>query len=104
MATGTVAADQSSKNNIGTRVNLASYTSTYYTCPSDGFLSCICSSSPSSKAIAQIFGAVGETDFAQIGGWSDGTYGTWTTFVRKGMRVKVITLANSGGVYFYPLV
>ena len=95
--------EQSSKNNIGTGINLASYTSTYYTCPSDGFLACTCASTPSAKAIARIYGAAGETNFAQIGGWSNGTYATWTTLVRKGMRVKVVTLENSGGVIFYPL-
>jgi hypothetical protein len=90
-------------NNMGTSVNLASYTSTFYTFPTDGYVMVNAGAASTSKAIVRIYPANESTNIS-IGGWNTGNYPSWATFVRKGMKAKVATLENQGTIYFYPLI
>lgn len=90
------------RNNIGVQVNLDAYTSTNYTCPSDGYVRCDCSAGTTAKAIVDITGAT--TGSLRMGGWANGTYGMYVCYVKKGMKVHVVTVENSGHVWFYPLI
>lgn len=93
---------KTSANVRGTAVTLDSYTSDYYTFPSDGYLAATCGSSSNAQASASLRDANG-TAITELGGLSNGTWATWVVFVRKGMKVKVSGIANNGHVYFYPL-
>ena len=90
-------------NEIGATVEITSYTSTFYTVPSDGYVTASCTGQSASKMIAQVVGNTTANYPVQFGGWGNGTYGSWSMFVRKGMRVKVITVENGGKLYFRPL-
>ena len=92
-------------NNFSTGVLLDSYTNSFYTCPQDGYVVASCAAQPTSKAICRLYGATSSDNYyVQLGGWSNSLYATWAVFARKGMRVKVITLENSGHVLFTPIV
>ena len=91
----------SSKNNFGSVVSLDTYTSSDYTIPSDGYVLCNCSASSTSKAIADVYGA--SSGVLRFGGWSNSAYPVYTCFVKKGMRVRVVVLENSGHVNYFPL-
>jgi len=92
-------------NNFSVGILLDSYTNSFYTCPKDGYVVASCASQPTSKAICRLYGATSsDADYVQLGGWSNNLYATWSVFARKGMRVKVITLENSGHVIFTPIV
>lgn len=87
----------------GTTVSLDSYTSADYTFPSDGYLVATCESSSSAKAIVQIKDS-GGYNFAKLGGWSNSTYASYSCYVKKGMKARVITLENNGHVTFEPFL
>jgi len=92
-------------NNFTVGILLDSYTNSFYTCPQDGYVVASCASQPTSKAICRLYGATSsDADYVQLGGWSNNLYATWAVFARKGMRVKVITIENSGHVLFTPIV
>ncbi len=91
-------------NNFGAGVIVDSYTTSYYTIPSDGYVIAQCSANPNSKAEVRVYGADGETNYIELGGWGNSTYATYLTFVRKGMRIKVTNVENSGHVIYVPLV
>ena len=90
-------------NNFGSGVIVDSYTTSYYTIPSDGYVIAQCSANPNSKAEVRVYGADGETNYIELGGWGNSTYATYLTFVRKGMRIKVTTVENGGHVIYVPL-
>lgn len=94
--------DALTKHDITTYVDLASYTSTWYTFPSDGYLTASCGSSSNSIAIGRVGGSSLNATFS-FGGYGNGTYGSWTTFVRAGMKAQAVRLENSGTLYFRPL-
>ena len=100
MAVSTIKTDN--RANLGTAISLASYTSQDYVVPSDGYVVANCGSASNSKAIARVY-AKDNTNNINVGGWGNGTYGVWSVFVRRGMRVRVITLENNGYVTFVPL-
>lgn len=89
------------KTTRGTTISLDSYTSADYTFLSDGYLVATCESSSSAKAIVQIKDSNGN-NFAKLGGWSNSTYATYSCYVKKGMKARVITLENSGHVNYEP--
>ena len=87
----------------GSQVVLDSYTSSDYTFPSDGYLSVACNAAANASAFATIKDSSGNS-FALIGsGNSNGTYPAWSTFVKKGMKVRTAEVANGGHVYFNPI-
>ena len=90
------------RNSIASPVSLDTYTSTNYICPSDGYVRCDCSAGTTAKAIADISGDT--TGSFRMGGWANGTYGMYVCYVKKGMKVRVVTLENSGHIWFYSLV
>ena len=83
-------------------MSLDSYTSTNYICPSDGYVRCDCSAGTTSKSVVDISGAT--TGSLRMGGWANGTYGMYVCYVKKGMKVRVVVLENSGHAWFYPLI
>ena len=92
-------------NNLGARVDISSYTTlqNLYECPSDGFLCADLTATTNAKCIIRIFGNSGTTNQLSIGGWANSTYGSYSCFVRKGMKAQVATIENSGKAYFIPL-
>ena len=93
------------QNDLGARVDISSYTTTsnMYTCPCDGFVCADLSASTTAKSIIRIFGATGTANQISIGGWANSTYGSYSCFVRKGMKLMVATLENNGKAFFIPL-
>ena len=87
-------------NTFGTTVNLS--LNVAYTCPCDGYVQCSCGATANANAAAQVLDSQGS--YFRIGGYGNGTYGTWTTFVRKGMIIKPTVIGNSGAVQFIPFV
>jgi len=87
-------------NNLGTGVALSQ--NVQFTCPSDGYIVCSTASANNASAGAEIRGSEG-TDFFRLGGYSNGTYATWSAYVRKGMRITPYTITNGGTVVFRPL-
>lgn len=84
---------------FGPEVNLASYTSTNYTCPSDGYAKADCGAAGAAKSIIQITDG---TYTVRLGGWGNNSYPYWSTFVKKGMQLRVITLEGGGKAAFTP--
>lgn len=101
MASGTIEVN-GLQQTLGARVDISSYTSDYYTFPSDGYIECNAGAVSNAQASARIFGNSGNNYF-QLGGIGNGTYSSWSCAVRKGMRAKVVLLQNTGKVYFSPL-
>lgn len=100
MAVSTLKTDN--RANLGYTVDLSSYKNTDYIVPKDGYVVANCGASANAKAALRIYSKDNNQNF-NVGGWSNGTYGTWSAFVKRGMRVRTTILENSGGVYFYPL-
>lgn len=89
-------------NGFVNAVNLASYTNSNYTFPTDGYVVAGCGASSTAKSIVRIYDRTAGTNFV-IGGWGNGTFMTHALFVKKGMQARVVTLENSGTAYFYSL-
>lgn len=95
--------DRVKANKIKTsRVTLDSYTSGDYTFTSDGYLSVTCGAAGNARASATLKDSDGNA-LGEIGGVSNNAYSSFLVFVRKGMKVRVSGLENSGHVYFYPI-
>ncbi len=94
---------QLQNHEYGSAVDLSSYTSSYYTFPCDGFVICSCASSSNAKAIGRLYDSDSTSPYVPIGGWGNGTYASWSCFVKKGMRFQTITLESSGTITFIPL-
>lgn len=86
----------------GSQVVLDSYTSNDYTFQSDGFLNVTMGAAATARASVTLKDKNG-TAIGEMGALSNGDYPSYLTFVKKGMKVRVSGLANSGHVYFYPL-
>lgn len=89
-------------NDLGTRINISTYTSTKYTIPSDGYVTCEANASGSSYARARIFNP-DETRYFYLYAGSASTYPAIPVFVKKGMKVKVDEVGNNGFVTFIPI-
>lgn len=100
MAVSTIKTDN--RANLGTAISLASYTSQDYVVPRDGYVVANCGTASNAKAIARVY-AKDSTNNFNVGGWGNGTYGTWSAFVKRGMRVRIATLENNGNIFFVPL-
>ena len=89
-------------NDVVTAVSLVSYTSDFYTFPSDGYL--MLSVPNSGSGIKIILRGSSNTD---LGVAPELTYSTaplqTLIFVKKGMKMQVVTAAGDGYVGFYPL-
>lgn len=86
---------------LGTAVVLDSYTTTLYTCPSDGYLCATMGLAANARASASLHDEDGNY-IGEIGAMSS-DYGSWLIFVRKGMKVKTTGASNNGHVTFYPM-
>lgn len=82
-------------------INLDSYTTTMYTCPTDGYLCATMGLAANARASAALHDEDGNY-IGEIGALSS-NYGSWLIFVRKGMKVKTTGVANNGHVTFYPM-
>ena len=100
MAVSTIKTDN--RANLGTSVNLASYKNTDFIVPKDGYVVANCGSASTAKAILRVYSKDNDQNF-NIGGWGNSTYSQWATFVKRGMRIRAITLENNGYAYYYPL-
>lgn len=94
-----------SDNKIGARVDISSYTTTsnLYVCPCDGFAVVDLTAATNAKCIVRIFGSDSVSNQISIGGWGNGTYGCYSCFVRKGMRLMTAVVENNGKPFFIPL-
>lgn len=91
------------RSDFGSVVELTSQTSADYVFPCDGYLVASCGAASNAKAIARIWGTDGSANF-NLGGWGNGSFATWATHVKKGMKMRTITIENYGRVYFIPIV
>ena len=89
-------------NVSGTSVTLDSYTSSDYTFPSDGYLNAVMGTSGTARASVSIKDANGAT-IGEMGAASNGDFPSHMLFVKKGMKVRVTGIGNSGHVYFIPV-
>ena len=89
-------------NELGTYVNISSYTSYWYTCPSDGYIHIRCNTAGTTMQ-AQITGPSGGVDlYLKAIGASGGVFDSIS--VRKGMKVKMIKTGTGDAYgYFVPL-
>lgn len=89
-------------NELGTYVNISSYTSDWYTCPSDGYIHIRCNTAGTTMQ-AQITGSTGGVDlYLKAIGASGGVFDSVS--VRKGMKVKMIKIGSGDAYgYFVPL-
>lgn len=89
-------------NELGTYVNISSYTSDWYTCPSDGYIHIRCNTAGTTMQ-AQITGPTGGVDlYLKAIGASGGVFDSVS--VRKGMKVKMIKTGSGDAYgYFVPL-
>lgn len=89
-------------NNLGTVVNITSYTTTKYVAPSDGYLQLSATASTDTKMKATIYGADETNGFAlsvtynQINSFN-------SVYVKKGMKIAITTNENNGIAYFVPI-
>ena len=88
--------------NLATGIDISGYKAQDYVVPKDGYVTASCGSASTSKAIARIYAKDSSNNFS-IGGWGNGTYGAWATFVKRGMRVRAVTVENNGYIAFIPL-
>lgn len=101
MATSTII-ENGKANNLGSVINLNSYTSDFYTFPSDGYIRLDASGGASQTARVDIYGSTNSTPF-RIGVNGGNSYPVIATYVRKGMRCKVVSVTNGGIVTFFPI-
>lgn len=101
MATSTII-ENGKANDLGSVINISSYTSNFYTFPSDGYIRADASGGASQTARADIYGRTNSTPF-RIGVSGGNSYPVITTYVRKGMRCKVVSVTNGGTVTFFPI-
>ena len=99
MASGTIAQSLSQNNNLGTGVNLSSYTTTYYECPYDGYLQVTGGSS--GDTLIRIYSKDNNNE-VPVRAKGDGST-IITVFVRKGMRLSRFSASGGGGASFFPL-
>ncbi len=92
------------KNKKGTTVNLNSYTSTMYTFPSDGYITCVGNYGIEATAMAEVYDSTGNNRLFYLGDSKQGSYSVYTTFVRKGMKCTHVSISDNGNVYFIPLI
>lgn len=104
------AIDDIHKNHHGTTVNITSYTSTFYTAPSDGYLMLYASPTSSSSAaiVAQIIGSgSGNPIYQTANSVANNSESYQSTYIRKGMKIKIYLNINpdsSNQAKFVPLV
>ena len=93
-------------NNIDTATNIASYTNTPYTAPSDGYLYVHSGTLAGSIIKFAILGATNDNSAISFLVTPVQNLGSSTAvFVRKGMRIKILEISSDGaGAYFKPLV
>ena len=85
-------------NELGTYVNISSYTSDWYICPSDGYIHIRCNTAGTTMQ-AQITGPTGGVDlYLKAIGASGGVFDSIS--VKKGMKVKM-NKTGSGDAYGY---
>lgn len=89
-------------NELGTYVNISSYTSDWYICPSDGYIHIRCNTAGTTMQ-AQITGPTGGVDlYLKAIGASGGVFDSIS--VKKGMKVKMIKTGSGDAYgYFVPL-
>jgi hypothetical protein len=89
-------------NELGTYVNISSYTSDWYICPSDGYIHIRCNTAGTTMQ-ARITGPTGGVDlYLKAIGASGGVFDSIS--VRKGMKVKMIKTGSGDAYgYFVPL-
>ena len=89
-------------NELGTYVNISSYTSDWYICPSDGYIHIRCNTTGTTMQ-AQITGPTGGVDlYLKAIGASGGVFDSIS--VKKGMKVKMIKTGSGDAYgYFVPL-
>ena len=87
------------KNGLNqTFVDLSSYTTTFYTIPSDGFLYVRAHYSAGSYAQCGLYGSSGNSYIPLYAGSNGVSNRSIVTFVRKGMRVSNVNLASSNDI------
>lgn len=84
-------------NEFGTPVNIAEYTATDFTAPSDGYV--YITAAQSSTVTVQINGAL---NLSMVG--TDTNGGTNNCFIRKGMTIRVISTTGTIVAGFIPLI
>ncbi|MDY5985611.1 MAG: BppU family phage baseplate upper protein [Lachnoclostridium sp.] len=79
------------KNTLGVGVDLKSYTNSYYTFPSDGYVYLLLSYTANQYVYAEISGKTGSSFYIQVSTGGDGHFGNTAipVFVRKGMVFKI---------------
>ena len=87
-----------SKNKLEGAVDISSYTSTFYTCPSDGYAYAQDNNNNTTIYI-QIWSS-DELNYTQI---IVANGACQSVFVRKGMKLKVTMVGGTGRTRFYPL-
>lgn len=94
-----------SDNKLGARIDISNYTTTQnlYVCPCDGFVGVDLTAAANAKCFVRIFGSDSVSNQISIGGWGNGTYGCYTCFVRKGMRLMTALVENNGKPFFIPI-
>ena len=95
-------ADRTVANVRGTAVNLDSYTASDYTFPSDGYLCVAMGASATARASISLYDA-NRNYIGEMGALSNGDYPSYLLYVKKGMKVRVSGVANSGHVNYYPI-
>lgn len=95
-------ADRTIANVRGTPVALDSYTASDYTFPSDGYVCCAMGGGATAKASISLYDK-NRAYIGEMGAASNGDYPSYMIFVKKGMKVRVSGIANSGHVNYYPI-
>ena len=83
-------------NKLDTRIDISSYISTYYTCPSDGYV--YINNASGNTGVVFLYGSDGNTTNVVALGLVTGRH---SMFVRKGMKLQFNGTSTS--VYFVPL-
>lgn len=89
-------------NNLGTSVNITSYTTTKYVAPSDGYLQLTATSSTNTRIRATVYGADEANGFGLSVTYNQ-TNSFNCVFIKKGMKIAITINENSGVAYFVPL-
>lgn len=95
-------AERTIANVRGTPVALDSYTTSDYTFPSDGYVCCAMGATATAKASISLYDA-NRNYIGEMGAVSNGDYPSYLAFVKKGMKVRVSGIANSGHINYYPI-
>ena len=100
MATSTIS-ENGKVNNLGSVVNITGYTSDFYEFPCDGYVRADASGSSANAVRIDVYGRVSGT--FRIGVNGGNVYPVIATFVRKGMRCKIVSASSGGTATFIPL-